>query len=130
MKLQRWDRHTIDQTLAVLAQIQAAQKNLADQIDRLHQVPPSPVEPALRWNAWKQVAVSLPATQQFRFHMPTAAFSDKLIAINSLSPHSGFGPGRLKKGASGFQISSTTTNTQMQKLSWFVIIRMSSLWQG
>jgi len=77
MKLQRRDRHTINQALVILAQVQAAQDNLPDQIDCLHQVSAPPIEPTLRRNARKQVAIFFPTAQQFRFHMPAATFSDQ-----------------------------------------------------
>jgi hypothetical protein len=63
MKLQGWDRHTIDQALTGTAQIQAAQDHLPDQIDRLHPFSSPPIEPALRRNARKQVRVFFPTAQ-------------------------------------------------------------------
>src|SRR5512133_3331359 len=51
----------------------------------------------------------------------------KVMAINSLSLQTGDGPGRSKKGATAFQMSSTITYTQVQKSSNSVIIRLSSL---
>ncbi|MCK6568301.1 MAG: hypothetical protein L6Q45_11515, partial [Anaerolineales bacterium] len=48
------------------------------------------------------------------------------IASNSLSGHSGAGPGRLKKGAILSQISSVTTYIQVQKSLKSFIIGVSS----
>src|SRR5260370_485250 len=49
------------------------------------------------------------------------------MAISSLSEQTGAGPGRLKKGAICSQMSSTTTNTQVQKSSNSGIMSWSSV---
>jgi hypothetical protein len=48
------------------------------------------------------------------------------IANNALSEHSGFGPGRLNKGAILSQVSSTTKYIHRQKSLKSFIIRASS----
>lgn len=77
MKLDCRDRHTVDQALVVLTQIQAAQYHLADHVDRLHQISSPPVVPTLRRNTRKQLPIFSPATQQLRFHVPTTALPDQ-----------------------------------------------------
>src|SRR5712691_13152761 len=49
------------------------------------------------------------------------------MAISSLSEQTGAGPGRVKKGAICSHMSSTTTNTQVQKSSNSVIMSWSSV---
>lgn len=102
MKLQRRDRHTIDQALVILAQIQTTQDNLSDQIDRLHQISSSPIEPTLRRNARKQVSVFFPIAQQFRFHMPAATFSDQSHRNQLAIPAFRFRPGTFEKRSDRF----------------------------
>ncbi len=63
MKLNRRNRQTIDQALAILAQVQAAQDHQADQVDGPHEISPSTIEAALRRNVWKEMPVILPATE-------------------------------------------------------------------
>src|SRR5512140_3939418 len=61
----------------IQAQIQAVQNDPSDQGESLHQVSSSTIEPALRRNMRKQGLILFPTTEQFGFHMPTAAFTDQ-----------------------------------------------------
>lgn len=102
MKLQRRDRHTINQALIILAQIQTMHDHLSDQVDRLHQIPSSPIEPALRRNTRKQVPVFFPTAQQFRFHMPAATFSDQSHRNQLAIPAFRFRPGPFEERSNLF----------------------------
>ena len=77
VKLHHRNRQTIQNALPIPAQIQAAQEDLPNQIDCMHQILAATVETTLRRNSRKQVPIVFPATQQFSFHMPAATFSDQ-----------------------------------------------------
>jgi hypothetical protein len=77
MKLNHWNRQTINQALSIPAQIQTAQDDQADQVGGLHQVPPPPIEPALGRDMRKEMLVLFPATQHIRFHVPATAFTNQ-----------------------------------------------------
>jgi hypothetical protein len=58
----------------------------------LHEASTTAIKAALHRNRWKRVSMFLPLAEHFRFHIPANA-----MASNSMSGHSGGGPGRLKK---------------------------------
>jgi len=53
MKLNHGNGQTVDDILTILAQIQAAQDHLTDQVDGLHQIPTPTIKPALSGFTWK-----------------------------------------------------------------------------
>jgi hypothetical protein len=73
VKLHHWDGHAVENAVPILAQIQPAQEDLADQVDRPHQVTPPAIKTALRREMRKQAGVVFSATQQFGLHMPATA---------------------------------------------------------
>jgi hypothetical protein len=66
--------------------------------------------------------------QQFKAHFQICAVRRGQFKIK-VQPAEIAKSGHLKSGAIGFQMSSTTTNTQVQKSSKSVIIRLSSVWK-
>jgi hypothetical protein len=46
-------------------------------VESLHQVPPAPVEAALRRNVVKHCTIFFPTTEQFSLHMPTTTLTDQ-----------------------------------------------------
>src|SRR5512139_2295537 len=69
-KLHHGQRQTINDTLTILGYVQAVQNDLPDQVERLHQATPTPIESTLSGDDWKQIPVLLPLTEHFRFQVP------------------------------------------------------------
>jgi len=77
MKQHHRDGQTVQNALTILAQIQTAQDDHPDQVDRSHQIPATTIETTLGRNVRKQVPNAFPATQQFSFHVPAPAFTNQ-----------------------------------------------------
>jgi len=77
IELNDWQGQAINHTLPILSYIQAFQDRFADQVEGVHQVSPTTIETALRWDVRKQIAVFSPLTQHFRFQVPAATFANQ-----------------------------------------------------
>lgn len=109
MKLNYQDGQTVNDTLAILTQIQQTQQDPANQIDGLRQVPTSAIEATALRQMWEHSPIRLPIIQQLRFGVPAAAFTDQRDRDQLTITTARLGPGREKRVAMVCQISSTIT---------------------
>ena len=77
MELDNGYWQAIQHALPVLGQVQVREQDLSDQVESLHQVAPTPVEPALRGDVGKQVSMLLPVAEHFRLLIPPSALTDQ-----------------------------------------------------
>ena len=77
MKLHNFHRQTVDQALPVLGNIQPAEHNAANEIDRLCQIASPAVEAALTGQARKEISVFSPVAEHLGFHFPSATLADQ-----------------------------------------------------
>src|SRR5512141_2760135 len=77
MKLHDRKWQTIDDTLAILCNIQTLQEHLPNEVEGLHQTTATAIKATLCWNDWEQVSMFLPLTEHLSFHIPATAFADQ-----------------------------------------------------
>src|SRR3972149_16364 len=75
MKLNHRQGQTINDTLAVLGDIQTLEYHSPNKIEGLHQAASATIEAALRRNAGKQVTMPLPMTEHLSFHIPATTLA-------------------------------------------------------